>query len=67
MGRLSMAFGELPTGVVADVFGRKLSLILGEVLSCVGMLLYGLAPTFPLLIAANVIWAISSWKRCSRP
>jgi len=56
---LSMALGELPTGVVADLFGRKLSLILGEVLSCAGMLLYGLAPTFALLIVANVIWALA--------
>src|SRR5258705_12013099 len=29
---VAAAFGEMPTGIVADVFGRKISMIIGAVL-----------------------------------
>src|SRR5687768_254396 len=35
---------EIPTGAVADYFGRKQSLIFGAVLSSIGIAYYGLVP-----------------------
>jgi MFS family permease len=56
---LAMALGEVPTGIVADTVGRKASLVIGVSLASVGMLLYGLAPTFLLFIIANIIWGLA--------
>jgi MFS family permease len=53
------AFAELPTGAVADRFGRKASLVCGALLSCVGLLVYGLAPSFALLVLGSIMWAIA--------
>lgn len=55
-----MAFSEVPTGIVADRFSRKSSLIIGTILSCMGFLSFGLAPSFILLMLANTIWAIGN-------
>ena len=55
---ITMTFSEVPTGIVADRFSRKLSLIIGTILSSLGFLLYGLAPSFYLLVLANIIWGI---------
>ena len=56
---IAMTMAELPTGIVADRFGRKISLVIGSFFSIIGALSYGLAPTIPLLLLASVIWAIS--------
>ena len=56
---ITMALAEVPTGVVADRFGRKISLVIGSFLSTAGSLCYGLAPTVPWLILANIVWAIA--------
>ena len=56
---LMMAVAEIPTGTVADRYGRKFSLAIGSILGIVAFLFYGLAPTFFLIILANVVWAIS--------
>jgi DHA3 family tetracycline resistance protein-like MFS transporter len=49
---------EVPTGVVADVYSRRLSLIIGFVLIGVGFLVEGLFPTFLAMIMAQVLWGI---------
>ena len=36
---------EVPTGVLADLYSRRLSLILSAVVSGIGMVLVGLAPS----------------------
>ena len=47
---------EVPSGYFADVFGRKLSIVLGAVLSTVGFVLYsGSYGFFPLLLAEFVL------------
>ena len=55
---IAMALGEIPTGVVADRFGRKISLLIGTIISCLGFLLYGLADSLILLALAGILWAI---------
>ncbi len=56
---ISMALTEVPTGAVADTFGRKHSMIVGVLLSMVTASLFGLAPNYTWLLVANSLWAIS--------
>ena len=56
---LTMVFTEVPTGAVADTFGRKQSQIIGMVLATGSILLFGLAPNYALLILANSLWAFA--------
>ena len=46
---------ELPTGAVADTYGRRLSVILGAAIFGAGLLLMGLAPLLAAIMLANVI------------
>jgi len=47
---VAAAFGEVPTGIVADRFGRKTSLIAGAALLSVGILGWTFVPTLPLIM-----------------
>ncbi len=47
---------EVPTGVVADRYGRKLSLVIGALLNTVGIALFAVATSFPMLLFSYVIW-----------
>jgi DHA3 family tetracycline resistance protein-like MFS transporter len=49
---------EVPTGIVADLYSRRLSIIIGFVLIGAGILLQGLVPTFAAILAAQVLWGI---------
>ncbi len=46
---------ELPTGVVADVYSRRLSVVIGLALTGAGFLLAGSIPLFGVLLAAQVV------------
>ncbi|HEX5938860.1 MAG TPA: MFS transporter [Dehalococcoidia bacterium] len=54
----SAFLGEIPTGVVADVYSRRLSIIIGLVLIGLGFMVEGLFPTFGVILAAQVIWGV---------
>lgn len=47
---------EIPTGVIADVYSRRLSVIIGVFLMGVGFFLIGLWPRFYTVIIAQIIW-----------
>ena len=47
---------EVPTGIVADLYSRKLSVIIGVVLVGAGLVLEGSIPTFVSVLIAQVIW-----------
>jgi MFS transporter, DHA3 family, tetracycline resistance protein len=49
---------EVPTGVVADTFSRRLSVIIGIVLLGMGFLVEGLLPVFWAVLLAQVIQGI---------
>lgn len=49
---------EIPTGVVADVYSRRLSVIIGYGLIGIGFLVEGLFPFFATVLLAQVIWGI---------
>jgi MFS family permease len=73
---VAAALAEIPTGIVADRFGRKTSMIAGAALLSVGVLGWTFAPTLPLIIVAYVAMGIGitflsgaedafSMKRCA--
>ncbi len=50
---------EVPTGVVADFFGRKISLALGGAIACLGVLVYTSAPNIYSFAAGEFLLAIA--------
>jgi len=46
---------EIPTGVIADVFSRRLSVILGYLLLGIGIIIEGIFPIFAIIIVANMV------------
>ena len=55
---LSVLLFEVPTGVVADVYSRKLSIIIGYLLVGAGFLLEGSIPVFWAILLAQLIWGL---------
>lgn len=55
---ISVFLFEIPTGVVADVFSRKLSIIIGYVVMGIGFLMEGLFPFFLPILFAQIIWGL---------
>ena len=55
---IAAAAGEIPTGIVADVFGRKTSLIVGAAMTSISVISWALAPTIPLIILAYVFMSL---------
>ena len=47
---------EVPTGIVADLYGRRLSVIIGIFLIGVGFLVQGIFALFPAILLAQVLW-----------
>jgi len=47
---------ELPTGVVADVYSRRLSVIIGFFVMGLGFLIEGSFPVFAAVLLAQVVW-----------
>jgi MFS family permease len=50
---------EIPTGAIADYFGRKISLFLGALAMAVGVIIYGSIPNFYIFLFGEFILAIS--------
>lgn len=49
---------EVPTGIVADVYSRRLSIIIGYVLIGMGFLIEGLFPAFWPIVLSSVVWGL---------
>jgi len=49
---------EIPTGVIADVYSRRLSMIIGYVMVGLGYGLIAFFPTFEIILVSQVIWGI---------
>ena len=52
-----MIIFEVPTGVVADKWGRKISLFFGSLFFGAGFLLFGIFTSYPVLVMAEIICA----------
>ena len=55
---LSVFIFEIPTGVVADVYSRRLSIIIGMFLIGLGFLVEGTFPIFWAILLAQVLWGV---------
>jgi DHA3 family tetracycline resistance protein-like MFS transporter len=49
---------EIPTGVIADVYSRKLSVVIGFSLMGIGFLVEGFFPAFLPILLAQVLWGL---------
>lgn len=54
---------EIPSGVLADVFSRRLLLALGPALTAGAFALWTLAPTYPAFAAGFVLWGFGGALR----
>jgi fucose permease len=50
---------EVPTGAVADRFGRKVSVALGSFLLAAASILYGTLPHLAVFVAAEALFAVA--------
>jgi len=55
---LSVFVFEVPTGIVADLHSRRLSVIVGYALVGAGFMLEGALPLFATILLAQVVWGI---------
>jgi DHA3 family tetracycline resistance protein-like MFS transporter len=51
---------QIPTGVIADVYSRRLAVIIGVFLIGAGFLLEGAIPRFETILLAQVIWGLGA-------
>jgi DHA3 family tetracycline resistance protein-like MFS transporter len=49
---------EVPTGIVADVYSRRLSIIIGYLLMGMGFLIEGFFPAFIPILLAQIVWGL---------
>ncbi len=56
---LVIVTAELPTGAIADRWGRKLSLLVGAAGHALAILIFGLAGEYPLLLLSYLVWGVS--------
>ncbi|MCX6048498.1 MAG: MFS transporter [Chloroflexi bacterium] len=57
---MAAAFGEIPTGVVADTAGRKISMAIGAAIMSLSIFAWVFAPTLPLIMLAYIGLAIGA-------
>ncbi|MBI3942697.1 MAG: MFS transporter [Chloroflexi bacterium] len=53
-------FSEIPTGIVADLYSRRLSIIIGFLLFGLGFILEGSIPRFEVVLMAQVVWGLGA-------
>jgi DHA3 family tetracycline resistance protein-like MFS transporter len=49
---------EIPTGLVADVYSRRLSVVIGTILIGIGFLIEGSFPYFGAVLVAQIVWGL---------
>jgi MFS transporter, DHA3 family, tetracycline resistance protein len=49
---------EVPTGVIADVYSRKWSIIIGYVIWGLGFVIQGLIPVYGVVLVSQLIWGL---------
>jgi DHA3 family tetracycline resistance protein-like MFS transporter len=53
-------FCEVPTGIVADTYSRRLSVIIGMVLIGLGFMIEGAVPRFEAVLCSQVFWGLGA-------
>ncbi|WP_457576853.1 MFS transporter [Desulfomarina sp.] len=52
---VSVALMEIPSGYMADIIGRKKSLVLGSIMGSLGFFIYSFSSSFPGFLTAEII------------
>ena len=55
---LSVFLAEVPTGIVADLVSRRLSVIIGFIIMGLGFFIEGLFPVASVIIATQAVWGL---------
>lgn len=55
---LTCFLGEIPTGIVADLYSRRLSVVIGFAVMGAGLVLQGAVPELWAVLLAQVVWGI---------
>ncbi len=55
---LVLVTAEVPTGLVADRWGRKVSLTIGTIANAIAVIVFAFAATYPVILASYLAWAI---------
>jgi MFS family permease len=50
---------EVPTGAIADRWGRKVSLSYGALANAIAILVFGVADNYPLILASYLAWGVA--------
>ena len=56
---LLIVFAEVPTGAVADRFGRRTSLALGAMMFAVAVFVFGIADSYAIILVSYSAWALA--------
>ncbi len=54
-----IVLAEVPTGAVADRFGRRISLVLGSSLFAVAVFIFAIADSYPILLLSYGTWGLA--------
>ncbi len=49
---------QVPTGAFADRYGRRTALVVGALILAVAYLVFGLASSYPIILASYALWAV---------
>jgi len=52
--------GEVPTGMIADAYSRRLSIVIGVLMMGTGFGVEGLFPRFDAILLAQVVWGLGA-------
>jgi len=56
---LLIVFAEVPTGAVADRFGRRFSLLLSSAILALALFVYGIATSYLVILVSNLVWGLA--------
>lgn len=56
---LLIVLAEVPTGAIADRFGRKTSLMLGSAMFAVAVFIFGVAENYLIIIVSYTVWGLA--------
>jgi len=56
---LVVILAEVPTGAVADRFGRKTSLVLGSLMFALAVYIFGIADNYPVILLSYTAWGLA--------
>ncbi len=56
---LLIAMSEIPTGAIADRFGRRVSLALAAAVLSISMFIYGVASSYLVILLSNLAWGLA--------